>query len=125
MQDGLAVSRALGDLHLREAGLISTPELSAWQRLNRTQDSFLLLVSDGATEVLSAAQICQIAAATASGTLFDLPQLKSHYVRRLSPRQLPCPGVRRCSKRPLCSACFLLPCEVRPEALSVRKCIRL
>ena len=67
MQDGLAVSRALGDLHLREAGLISTPELSAWRTLNKTQDSFLVLVSDGATEVLSAAQICQIAAATASG----------------------------------------------------------
>lgn len=67
MHDGLAVSRALGDSHLRAAGLISTPELSTWQMLVRQQDSFLALVSDGVTEVLSAAQVCQIAAATESG----------------------------------------------------------
>ena len=61
------MSRALGDLHLRPTGLISSPEFSTWRKLNREQDSFLVLVSDGATEALSAAQICQIAAATASG----------------------------------------------------------
>ena len=72
MKDGLAVSRALGDQHLRAAGLISMPEFSAWRTLNKQQDSFLVLVSDGATEVLSAAQICQIAAATASGVLLSV-----------------------------------------------------
>ena len=75
-----------GDLHLRPAGLISTPEFSAWQMLNRTQDSFLVLVSDGATEALSAAQICQIAAANASG--------KSH--SRGSTKTALCSGIIWC-----------------------------
>ena len=112
MQDGLAVSRALGDRHLRAAGLISTPELSAWQTLNTQQDSFLVLASDGATEVLSAAQICQVAAATASGMSPSpslqraLPQLRllqdscGAQVSKSATEVLSCSGhiMRQCSK---------------------------
>lgn len=72
MLDGLAVSRALGDLHLRAGGLISSPEFSAWRALARQSDSFLVLVSDGITEVLSAKHLCQIAAATALGAALTL-----------------------------------------------------
>ena len=67
MQDGLAVSRAFGDLHLRAAGLTAMPELSAWRDIDAHNDSFLILVSDGVTEALSARHLCQVATATASG----------------------------------------------------------
>lgn len=67
MQDGLAVSRAFGDVHLRAAGLTAVPELSAWRDIDARNDSFLVLVSDGVTEALSARHLCQVAAATASG----------------------------------------------------------
>ncbi len=72
MLDGLAVSRALGDLHLRAGGLISSPEFSTWRALDRQSDSFLVLVSDGITEVLSAKHLCLIAAATALGAALTL-----------------------------------------------------
>ena len=98
MQDGLAVSRAMGDPHLRGAGLISTPELSTWQRLDRQQDSFLVLVSDGATEVLSAAQICQITAATESGTTLSLSGQQSACT---SPQQALLPFAPHCAMKSL------------------------
>ena len=69
MQDGLAVSRAFGDLQLRSKGLTTEPEVTPWQTVKRQRDSFLILVSDGVTEALSAQQVCQVAAATASGLL--------------------------------------------------------
>lgn len=67
MQDGLAVSRAFGDLQLRSSGLTTEPEFTPWQAIRQQHDSFLILVSDGVTEALSAQQVCQVAAATASG----------------------------------------------------------
>lgn len=69
LQDGLAVSRALGDLHFRSGGLTAEPEISPWRVVGRHDDTFLVLVSDGVTETLSARHICQIAAATVSGAL--------------------------------------------------------
>ncbi|CAJ1371871.1 unnamed protein product [Effrenium voratum] len=56
---GVAMSRALGDLALRPFGLLAEPELSEF---SDTTEGFLVLVSDGLSDVLSAADAAQIAA---------------------------------------------------------------
>ena len=63
------MSRSFGDLPYRAAGLTADPEISRWHTLS-AGDEFLILASDGIFEALSEDQVCQVAAATATGTPF-------------------------------------------------------
>jgi serine/threonine protein phosphatase PrpC/serine/threonine protein kinase len=64
LEGALAVSRALGDLPYRDKGLVSTAE-SSWHALpvsdDGADDVALLLVSDGALERATPAQLCAVA----------------------------------------------------------------
>ena len=64
------MSRSFGDVPYRAAGLIAEPETSAWRAVT-PGDQFLILASDGLFEVLSEDEVCQVAAATASGDAFS------------------------------------------------------
>eukprot|EP00127_Corallochytrium_limacisporum_P002283 Clim_evm71s109 gene=Clim_evmTU71s109 len=56
LQGRLAMSRAFGDLHLRQYGLIATPDIHRHE-IDPNNDQFLLLVSDGVCDVMSAQYI--------------------------------------------------------------------
>lgn len=66
LQGELAVSRSVGDAQYRPFGLTAEPEFAAWHEAGPADD-WLILVSDGVLETLSEEEICDIAAATASG----------------------------------------------------------
>ena len=66
LQGELAVSRSVGDAQYRPFGLTAEPEFATWHEAGPTDD-WLILVSDGVLESLSEEEICDIAAATASG----------------------------------------------------------
>lgn len=55
----LAVSRAIGDLHLKGYGVISAPEVTDWQPLT-TNDSYLVVASDGMFETLGLQDTCDL-----------------------------------------------------------------
>ncbi|KAJ6306595.1 hypothetical protein OIU78_021836 [Salix suchowensis] len=55
----LAVSRAIGDLHLKSYGVISAPEVTDWQLLT-TNDSYLVVASDGMFEKLGLQDTCDL-----------------------------------------------------------------
>lgn len=55
----LAVSRAIGDLHLKGYGVISAPEVTDWQPLT-TNDSYLVVASDGMFEKLGLQDTCDL-----------------------------------------------------------------
>ncbi len=60
------MSRSVGDAQYRAFGLTAEPEFAMWHEAGPTDD-WLILVSDGVLESLSEEEICDIAAATASG----------------------------------------------------------
>lgn len=62
------MSRSVGDVQYRPFGLTAEPEFSKWHEAGPTDD-WLILVSDGIFEALTAGQICDIAAATMAGQL--------------------------------------------------------
>ncbi|KAL9357866.1 hypothetical protein Peur_051119 [Populus x canadensis] len=55
----LAVSRAIGDLHLKGYGVISAPEVTDWQPLT-TNDTYLVVASDGMFEKLGLQDTCDL-----------------------------------------------------------------
>ena len=57
---GLAVSRAFGDSHWKGAGVCAAPDVTV--HALRPQDAFIVLCSDGVTDVLSGAQLVTAAA---------------------------------------------------------------
>ena len=57
---GLAVSRAFGDLHWKSAGVCATPDV-AFKPLTPS-DAFLVLCTDGVTDVMSAEEVVAVAA---------------------------------------------------------------
>lgn len=52
----------------RPYGLTAEPEMSAWHEIG-PDDEWLVLASDGIFEVLTEADICDIAAATSAGLI--------------------------------------------------------
>jgi serine/threonine protein phosphatase PrpC len=57
---GLAVSRSFGDLHWKGVGVCASPDVVL--RTIQPQDAFLLLCSDGVTDVMEGQQAVNIAA---------------------------------------------------------------
>lgn len=55
----LAVSRAIGDIHFKNFGVTSVPEVTDWQPLT-ANDSYVIAASDGVFEKLSPQDICDI-----------------------------------------------------------------
>lgn len=55
----LAMTRAIGDLSLRRFGVIAEPEVIGWQTLT-SDNSFLVVGSDGIFEGLTPANVCAI-----------------------------------------------------------------
>ncbi|EFJ26555.1 hypothetical protein SELMODRAFT_36694, partial [Selaginella moellendorffii] len=54
------MSRAIGDLPLKNHGVIATPDVSMWTNTNK--DGFIVLASDGLYEGMSEQEVCDIAA---------------------------------------------------------------
>ena len=65
LQGELAVSRAFGDPHYRNYGLVADPEMH-WHNISAA-DRWLILVSDGVLETMSEGDICQMAMSTEHG----------------------------------------------------------
>ncbi|GER24870.1 protein phosphatase 2C family protein [Striga asiatica] len=55
----LAVSRAIGDIHFKNFGVISVPEVTDWLPLTEN-DSYVIVASDGVFEKLKPQDICDI-----------------------------------------------------------------
>ncbi|XP_022996359.1 uncharacterized protein LOC111491615 isoform X1 [Cucurbita maxima] len=55
----LAISRAIGDVSFKSYGVISAPEVTDWQPLS-TNDSYLVVSSDGIFEKLSSQDVCDL-----------------------------------------------------------------
>ncbi|XP_057800960.1 uncharacterized protein LOC131016306 isoform X2 [Salvia miltiorrhiza] len=55
----LAVSRAIGDIHFKNFGVISVPEVTDWQPLTGN-DSYVIAATDGVFEKLNPQDICDI-----------------------------------------------------------------
>ncbi|XP_050236552.1 uncharacterized protein LOC126686518 isoform X2 [Mercurialis annua] len=55
----LAVSRAIGDVNFKRYGVTSAPEVTDWRRLT-TNDTYLVVASDGLFEKLSLQNVCDI-----------------------------------------------------------------
>ena len=81
------MSRSFGDLPYRAVGLIAEPDIG-WHEL-APEDESLILATDGVFEALSEEQVCQIAAATASGA--PLYVLRRHILSRSTLWVILCP----------------------------------
>ncbi|XP_047954658.1 uncharacterized protein LOC125200884 isoform X4 [Salvia hispanica] len=55
----LAVTRAIGDIHFKNFGVISVPEVTDWKPLSGNE-SYIIAASDGVFEKLSPQDICDI-----------------------------------------------------------------
>lgn len=55
----LAVSRSIGDIHLKRYGVIALPEVSDWQPL-KDNDKYLVIASDGIFESLALQDVCDL-----------------------------------------------------------------
>ncbi|KAG6548571.1 hypothetical protein Mapa_010059 [Marchantia paleacea] len=55
----LAVSRSIGDVHLKRYGVIADPEFTGWLKIPKSQ-SFLTIASDGVFEKLNTQSVCDV-----------------------------------------------------------------
>ncbi|CAN4098160.1 unnamed protein product [Withania somnifera] len=59
VNDGLAVSRSIGDIYFKRYGVAAEPEVTGWRRLS-TEDQYVVIASDGIFEEASPRDVCDI-----------------------------------------------------------------